>query len=307
MLSPSDYLRLVNLDEVRLSERTRMNYGYQWDIWQRWSEYRGAAPLPARAEVLRAYLAERAEFGTKPSSLRVVVAAISHYHTSNGFPNPADDSVRDILRAITNQYGAERTQAPALTAEALTWVRATACNPRPGRGGKLESEAYARRRGMIDIAILALMRDALLRVGEAAALRWQDLTVESDGTGRLHIARSKTDRVGRGAVVYVSRRTVEDLEAIRGGRGGDDAIFGLSQRQIINRIKAAAKAAGLGSHFSGHSARVGMAQDLVRAGTELTDLMNAGRWKSHDMPAHYTRNQEAGRGAVARYYGAVRT
>ena len=72
-----------------------------------------------------------------------------------------------------------------------------------------------------------------------------------------------------------------------------------------NRIKAAAVAAGVGEGFSGHSARVGMAQDLVRAGTELTALMNAGRWKSHEMPAHYTRNEEAGRGAVARYYGAA--
>ena len=43
----------------------------------------------------------------------------------------------------------------------------------------------------------------------------------------------------------------------------------------------------------------------VGTGTEFTELMNAGRWKSHEMPAHYTRNEEAGRGAVARYYGAT--
>ena len=60
---------------------------------------------------------------------------------------------------------------------------------------------------------------------------------------------------------------------------------------MISRIKAA----GLGDGYSGHSSRVGMARDLVRAGTELTALMNAGRWKSHEMPAHYTRAEEAGR------------
>ena len=94
------------------------------------------------------------------------------------------------------------------------------------------------------------------------------------------------------------------LAEIRNGAATDDRIFGLSVVQMTNRIKAAARAAGLGEGYSGHSSRVGMARDLVRAGTELTALMNAGRWKSHEMPTHYTRAEEAGRGAVARYYGA---
>ena len=51
---------------------------------------------------------------------------------------------------------------------------------------------------------------------------------------------------------------------------------------------------------------VGMAQDLVAAGTDLTSLMSAGRWTTSRMPARYTREQEAGRGAVARYYGMGR-
>ena len=153
--------------------------------------------------------------------------------------------------------------------------------------------------------MMSLMRDALLRIGEAAELRWDDLAREPDGTGRLLIRRSKTDREGEGAVAFVSAPTMNALTDIRNGAGPGDSIFGLSARQMRRRIKAAAESAGLGEGFSGHSARVGMAQDLVRAGTELTALMNAGRWKSHQMPAHYTRNEEAGRGAVARYYGAA--
>ena len=41
----------------------------------------------------------------------------------------------------------------------------------------------------------------------------------------------------------------------------------------------------------------------LHAGTELTDLQNAGRWQSPSMPARYSRGQKASRGAVARYYG----
>ena len=82
-------------------------------------------------------------------------------------------------------------------------------------------------------------------------------------------------------------------------------VFGLSASQIGRRIDAAAKAAGLGEGFTGHSGRVGMAQDLAASGVELPELMTAGRWKSSRMPARYTERQTAGRGAVARYYPGI--
>ena len=79
-------------------------------------------------------------------------------------------------------------------------------------------------------------------------------------------------------------------------------VFELSASQIGRRIDAAAKAAGLGEGFTGHSGRVGMSQDLVKSGVELPALMTAGRWKSSKMPARYTERQTADRGAVAKYY-----
>ena len=79
-------------------------------------------------------------------------------------------------------------------------------------------------------------------------------------------------------------------------------VFELSASQIGRRVNAAAKAAGLGEGFTGHSGRVGMAQDLAKSGVELPALMTAGRWKSSKMPARYTERQAADRGAVARYY-----
>ncbi len=59
--------------------------------------------------------------------------------------------------------------------------------------GRTETAAAAQRRGKVDIALVCLMRDALLRRCEAAALVWEDLQVMSDGTGRLTVRRSKTD------------------------------------------------------------------------------------------------------------------
>ena len=51
---------------------------------------------------------------------------------------------------------------------------------------------------------------------------------------------------------------------------------------------------------------VGMARDLTRAAIGLTSLMNAGHWRTATMPAHYTRNEAAGKGAVAQFHGYCR-
>ena len=145
--------------------------------------------------------------------------------------------------------------------------------------------------------MIRLMRDAMLRVSEAAILTWQDLRTEADGTGRLLIRRSKTDTEGAGTVMFVSAETMATLRVIHNGVNapppGYSASVPTNSRGVI---KQAAQAAGLGAGFSGHSPRVGMARDLARAGIELPRLMNAGRWRSPAMPAHYTRNETAGKG-----------
>ena len=169
-------------------------------------------------------------------------------------------------------------------------------------GGNLESSRAAKSRGKADIAMISLMRDAMLRVSEATAVKWRDIEVQPDLTGRLMIRRSKTDPEGEGSIAFLSCDTMESLNAMRNGATDSDSVIGLRPNQISKRIKQAARAAGLGNGFSGHSPRIGMARDLARAGTELTSLMNAGRWSSTKMPALYTRNETAGRGAVAQFY-----
>ena len=79
----------------------------------------------------------------------------------------------------------------------------------------------------------------------------------------------------------------------------------LTDRSVANIFKRLAAAAGVpADDVSGHSARVGMAQDLMAAGAELPALMQAGRWKSPTMPARYGERQAASRSAVAKFCGA---
>ena len=150
--------------------------------------------------------------------------------------------------------------------------------------------------------MVSVMRDALLRRGEAAELRWQDIEFVHDGSARLTIRRSKTSATS--AVQFVGMKAAIALRYIRPPNPDPDArVFGIATgRTISNRIAAMARAAGLGEGFTGHSPRVGMAQDLTAKGMGLTAIMVAGRWKSERMPAYYSRGESAGRGAVARFY-----
>lgn len=136
----------------------------------------------------------------------------------------------------------------------------------------------------------------------AAALAWGDVELRGDGSGRVNVATSKTDQ---GSTLYLGKAAARALRKIRPADVDPAArLFGLtSGRSVSNRLRAMAKAAGLGDGFTGHSPRVGMAQDLAAAGTELPALMVAGRWASPAMPARYARGELAGRGAVARYCG----
>ena len=293
---------------------TRTAYRSQLRAWVSWCAQRGLSPADADADSLVTYIRERAEgiaIGgrhhrpAKPNSLNVACAAISKALKVAGLADiTKHPTVREALRS--HRYRMARAgitvkQAEALTAENMAAIRATALRPRRGRGG-METGEQARRRGLLDIALVELMRDCLLRRSEAADVRWSHITSHADGTGRLLVGVSKTDQEGEGALLFVSSQTMRDLAAIRPEGAEEQPVFGLHPRSIGRRIAAAARAAGEVGAYSGHSARVGMARDLARAGEELPALMTAGRWKGPEMVARYISHERAGRGAVARYH-----
>ena len=122
----------------------------------------------------------------------------------------------------------------------------------------------------MDVALASVIRDGLLRVSETVALAWADVAPAPDGSGIATVRRSKTDPESQGQAVYLGEAAMTALAAIRPADvDGAAPIFGLSVRQLPRRIKAMARAAGLGEGFSGHSGRVGMAQDLAASGAEL--------------------------------------
>ena len=308
-LTGADLARLRHSLDSSISDNTRTMYNSAWRSFESWAQARGAMALPASPPLIAAYLAHLAEERRlSVATIRLHKAARAAVHKARGHADPTDNEpVNQIMKGIARAHGKPQKQARPLTAEALAAVKATAKSRRAlgGPGNRQESAERASWRARVDVALLATLRDGLLRRSEAADLTWSDIAFRDDGAALITLRRSKTDQEAEGVVLYVGREAAQALLASRPATELLDhgaSVFGMTTRHIGNRVKAAAEAAGLGEGFTGHSGRVGMAQDLASTGTELPALMTAGRWKNSKMPARYTERQAAGRGAVAKYY-----
>ena len=113
------------------------------------------------------------------STIRLAVAAIVDAHRRVGLESPQTTGVTETLRGLSRQLGVSQKQARPLDADALAAIRATALNPRKARGGSLEMEDTALRRGRLDIALASVLSDAGLRISEVASLIPTRLTYDT--------------------------------------------------------------------------------------------------------------------------------
>ena len=262
------------------SSNTRKALSQGWKSWLQWTDDRGYSAIPAAPEHVAAYAAYLAEHGRAEATIKSAVWAVSTAHKWRGLPNPAASSlVKTALKGLSRRAKARPKQATGLRLEHLGAITEVADD--------------------LTLAIVRLMFDAQLRRSEAAAVMWEHITEEADGSGRLFIPRSKTDQSGKGAIQWLSQDTMAALQKLP---VVGKSVFGLSDSAIYRRIRAVAAKAGLKGSFSGHSPRVGMAQDQCENGASLVEMQISGRWKSPAMPAKYSENQAAARGAVARLY-----
>ena len=176
----------------------RGSYFNQWNRFVAWSEASGRRALPASPEDVAAYLEDRSQSGARTSTLRVAAFAIARNHEDAGFDVPLHHRVaRTALVGLTRDDTPGPSRALPLDLDCYLAIRKTAHQPRRGRGGRKERAAIARRRGAVDFAIIGLMRDARLRVSEAAVLTWGDIERMRGGSGRVRVEGVGGDRVPR--------------------------------------------------------------------------------------------------------------
>lgn len=268
-----------------------------------WAAEAGVPALPCPPAAAAAYVDALAARPMKPASIRQAVWAVGALHRAAGLDDPTrSEEVRLALKRMARALGTRQRQA-APVGEDDVRVLVRVVGPEPAL------------RLQRDVALLLVMRDLLARRAEAVALDVGDIALTADGSATALIRRSKTDQEGGGATLWLSPRTVAHVtrwtalagitegalfrRLSKGGRPGG-RLASSAVPPIVKRLVALA---GLDpAVFSGHSARVGMTQDLAASGAELPAIMQAGRWKSPAMPARYAERALAGRGAVARFY-----
>ncbi len=271
---------------------------------ERLNEWLAGRPLDDSA--LASWIAHLHRQGFSASAASQAVAAVRFRARMAGDDRgkgPAGPLTQRILAGIRrSSHGRGRGQVAG-----VTWEDADMAVDRAMREGTL--------RGLRDAALISVASDALLRVSEMVAINAEDIERDPDGSAVLHIRHSKTDQEGVGASCYLGSRTMGVLDTWleSAGINGDD-----SGSPVFRSIRKSGNVAGrlsdrsargiitdrCGSsatpRVSGHSLRVGSAISLARAGASLVELQQAGRWKSPEMPARYTRGESARRGAVAR-------
>ena len=300
---------------------TLRTYRTQLKKWYDWSAEQGATSEPPSDPFqVRAWLdwyatQENPRTGDlySPETIRIAHAAINALHEWAGYISPTKyPVVKSAMKAITTDLSRQWTkhQAKGLRNCHIAAIRATTQSAVACSRTKAATPADVRaaHRNQVDLALILVMRDGLLRRSEAAALLWSDFEKSSDGSGRIWIRRAKGDQMGNGTVCYLEAMTVEAIEAIRQGTTrGTSRIFDMAGSTINRRIQRACERSGLGNGFSGHSCRVGMAQDLTVAGYSTHDIAIAGRWATTDGVVNYTKAQAVGHGAVARYHESLRS
>lgn len=272
---------------------TLRSYRSDVAIFVAWCGERGLTALPASTETVCAFLEDQVNLRF-PSSVQRRLYAIRKVHRLLELPDPTvTEDIAIAVRKVRRKRLNRPRQAKGMTRNYL-------------------EQCLAAQRddpwGLRNRAMISLGYDLLTRRSELVALTTADIEKRPDGTLRVMIRRSKSDPFGMGRIAFSSKRSAQLVHAWLDWRGPliDPLFCGIYHGRAINRplstskvkeiIKEAASAAGLPrdevAAFSGHSLRVGAAQDLLCAGHDTAAIMRAGGWKSVNVLARYLEHAE---------------
>jgi integrase len=273
-----------------LAPNTHRAYLNDLAEFERWG-----GSIPASAETVAAYLADRADTRAVATLVRYL-ASISKAHEARGLENPTrSELVRATLRGIKRTRGCAQREAKALLRDDLLLV--------------LDA---------MDHSVKAIRDRALLLIGFAGALRRSELVGLDVGDMEhvrqgiiLHLRRSKTDQDGEGRKIGipVGRTRWCPVAALDGwltasgitqgavfrpvdrhGRMHDARLSGEAVSLVVRERVAAV---GLDStSYSGHSLRAGLATSAAQAGVPTWRIRAQTRHASDAMLARYIREGE---------------
>lgn len=273
------------------SDMTLRGYRNDLEVFRSWCERKHQSWLPANPLTVASFIDEEA-LGKAVSTVKRRVSAIQFAHRMADLASPVGHSeVQLALRRAGRAKRRRPAQALGLTAEMLS---------------RLVDACPSTLAGLRDAALFSVGYDTLCRSSELVAMRVENI---SDDFGSIRIPRSKSDQFGDGRIAYLSPATIGRLDAWLGAAGfKTGALFRglhtqrvskapLDTSSIRRRIKKGAKRAGFPpavvAGLSGHSMRVGAAQDMMVSGLDTLGIMQAGGWRTYNVLSRYVENASA--------------
>lgn len=293
--------------EGAYSENTIRAYRADFSIFEDWCQKDGQTALPATPETVADFVLAQSK-SAAPATVSRRRAAITKIHKLLKLDSPvSSEEVNLATRTVFRQRGRRQDQALGLTSPLKQ---------------KLIGACPNDLRGLRDRALISIGYDTLCRRAELVELQIDDLTVKTDGSGTILVRKSKTDKYGEGRLAYLSAEALVHLQRwlndaklstgpiFRGICGTQLMPTALHPYSVARILKDLARTAGLDkplvAKLSGHSMRVGAAQDMAAAGIDLGAIMHSGGWKSPHMVMRYIEHMEVGKSGMAKMYSAFK-
>nr|CRH05648.1 Putative phage integrase family protein [Candidatus Magnetococcus massalia] len=302
-LEPLDYeiieqLLQTNAANNATAERTHRARSSDTKRFAQWCAQHGHQALPASAKTLTRFIEEMIEEKAL-ATVRRYVSSISTLHNVAQHPNPTQDPmVREALRRVADRP------------------------PRAAKGTKPISREMVQRmvnaslgtlRDQRDVALLMVAYDTMFRRTEVVALDVANLHFGRDGFATVTAPVAFSSEEQGPATRCIAPDTTRAVEGwMRAANIAHGPLFRsidragvigdrLSDRGLVRAFKRLARQAGLDPNgVSGLSARVGAARDMMREGFQVSEVMQAGGWRSPVMVTRYrdlksgtARNQES--------------
>ena len=267
-------------------------YAADFAAFMRFCDSKNHSALPASSVALAEFIRDLSHSGRSSASIRRAVVGISAIHLLNQFSDPTKGTeARLEMKRMHRTLGRASKQAFGITQSILT---------------QLLAQVDCSVRGLRDAALLQLAYDTLCRRSELVSLQLCDLR-SHELAGVIHnsilLRKTKVDQESMGRWLALRTETVLAIErwriaagihegyVLRGVKRNMQVTDYLCSGQINRIYKRLARSAQLSpeivQQISGHSCRVGAAQDLLALGASMPMIMNRGGWSKTDTVMRY--------------------
>jgi site-specific recombinase XerD len=287
----ADWRKALLRLEGAFSEHTLRCYRSDFEAFKRWCRSKRLVAIPASPATIVAYIDGEGK-RLKPSTVKRRICAIRKIHRLCKHADPtADEEVDLAMRRLRRAKPGRPKQALGITVGIRDQLLLV-CSPD--------------LIGLRDKVLVSVGFDTLCRRGELVALSIEDLTATEDGRFTVLVRRAKNDPDGAGRTCRLSLGTSvllkKWLTTIGVSRGpllrpvyGSRALglylepltVGRVLKKLCLRMAAESVAA---ERISGHSLRVGAAQQLTINGFGILQIMRAGGWRSMNVVGRYIEN-----------------